>query len=105
MTCRPEQAHHSPAVAPHWALVSTPPCADLNGTLGHSELAVAVLFLLRAGVADLDRALVREPAVVVLVVHDLAPLPEPSGQPVRLSLTLQTVTAHAGMRFELRKQR
>src|SRR6266566_3627801 len=39
MTCRPEQAHHSPAVAPHWALVSTPPCAGLNGTLGHSELA------------------------------------------------------------------
>jgi dTMP kinase len=31
-------------------------------------LAVALLFLLAAGVADLDRALVREPAVVVLVV-------------------------------------
>jgi hypothetical protein len=44
--------------------------------------AVALLFLLRARVPDLDRALVRELAVVVLVVHDLAPLPEPSGQPV-----------------------
>ena len=29
----------SPAVAPHWALVSTPPCAGLSGTLGHGELA------------------------------------------------------------------
>jgi hypothetical protein len=35
-----------------------------------------------AGLADLDRALVREPAVVVLVMHDVAPLPKPSGQPV-----------------------
>jgi hypothetical protein len=37
--------------------------------------------LLGARVAYLDRALIREPAVVALLVHDLAALPEPSGQP------------------------
>ena len=42
-------------------------------------LAVTLLFLPTARVADLDRALIRELAVVVLVVHDLAPLPEPGG--------------------------
>ena len=67
-------------------------------------LAVALLFLLRARVADLDRALVREPAVVVLVVHDLAPLPEPSGQPVWLSFAQHVAGARADIALELRKQ-
>ena len=59
------------------------------------RLPVALLFLLRARVVDLDRALIREPAVVVLVVHDLAPLPEPGGRPVWLSLALRAAVTQA----------
>ena len=80
-------ARRAPAVAQHGQL------ADLDAHVPfvraallydgsrqpRPPLAVAVFFLLRSGVADLDRALVGERAVVVLVVHDLAPLPEPSG--------------------------
>ena len=68
------------------------------------SFAVGLFFLLRPWVADLDRALIRKPAVVVLVVHDLAPLPEPSGQPVWLSLTLRAMVALAYMVVELVKQ-
>jgi hypothetical protein len=55
-----------------------------------------LLFLPAARVADLDRAVVGEPAVLVLVVHDLAPLPEPSGQRVWLSLALGIRVTRAG---------
>src|ERR1017187_3862593 len=46
--------------------------------------AVALLFLLAAGVADLDRALAGEPAVVVLVVVHAGSFEEPGGQCVSL---------------------
>src|SRR5580704_17966086 len=47
--------------------------------------AVGLLFRLRARVADLDRALIREPAVVVLVLVHAGSLVEPGGQCVSLS--------------------
>jgi hypothetical protein len=42
-------------------------------------VAVGLLFLLRAGVADLDRALIRELAVVVLVLVHARSFLEPDG--------------------------
>ena len=56
------------------------------GALPRPLRPVAPLLLLATRVAEPRRALAREPAVVVLVVHDLAPLPEPGGQPAWLSL-------------------
>ena len=69
-----------------------------------ATLAAPCSSCFRARVADLDRALIREPAVVVLVVHDLAPFPEPSGQPVWLSPALWIMAAFANVAAELRKQ-
>ena len=58
--------------------------------------AVALLFLLRAGVADLDRALVGELAVVVLVlVLHAGSFQEPGGQCVSLSFAPWRVDALA----------
>jgi hypothetical protein len=54
---------------------------------------VGLLFLLAAGVADLDRALIRELAVVVLVLVHAGSFQEPGGQCVSLSFAPWTVLA------------
>jgi hypothetical protein len=54
-------------------------------------LALALLFLLRAVVAYLDRAVVREPVVVVLALVPVGSPQEPGGQCVSLSLARRAV--------------
>ena len=83
-----------PARGPPRTHATRPARTDLESTRQpRPRRPVTELFLPGARVADLHRAVVGEPAVVVLV-HCAAPVPEPPGQLVSLSQPRRAVVTH-----------